>query len=151
MNDRQRCEISFISRCVHMITIAGMKFEDHRDAMKISDLAFESAIEPFELCDEKNKKSLIRRVIRMQDETINKMLGNSHGEKVVLTVYCFVEKLISLDYMTIPEESKLRVVIDYLLSLLDVNSESVQKRLKSGRKQADKWLEALQVQGYYRI
>lgn len=151
MNDRQRCEISFISRCVHMITIAGMKFEDHRDGMKISDLAFESAIEPFDLCDEKNKKSLIRRVMRMQDETINKMLGNSHGEKVVLTVYCFVEKLISLEYLVIPEESKLRIVIDYLLSLLDVNSESVQKRLKSGRKQADKWLEVLQMQGYYRI
>lgn len=151
MNDRQRCEISFISRCVHMITIAGMKYEDHKDAITISDLAFESAIEPFELCDEKNKKSLIRRVIRMQDCTINKMLGNSHGEKVVLTVYCFVEKLISLDYMTIPEESKLRVVIDYLLSLLDVNSESVQKRLKSARKQADKWFEVLQSEGYYRI
>lgn len=151
MNDRQRCEISFISRCVHMITIAGMRFEDHRDGMKISDLAFESAIEPFDLCDEKNKKSLIRRVIRMQDCTINKMLGNSHGEKVVLIVYCFAEKLIALDYLHIPDESKLRVVIDYLLSLLDVNSESVQKRLKSARKQADKWFEVLQSEGYYRI
>ena len=151
MNDRERCEVSFISRCVHMITIAGMKYGNEKDAAKISDLAYKSAMEPFQLCDEKNKKSLIRRVMRMQEETINKMLGNSHGEKVVLTVYCFVEKLIALDYLAIPEESKLRIVIDYLLSLLDANSESVKKRLKSSRKQADKWLETLQLQGYYRI
>lgn len=151
MNDRQKCEVSFVSRCVHMITIAGLKYSEHKDAIFISDLAYESAIEPFDLCDEKNKKSLIRRVMRMQEETINKMLGNSHGEKVVLTVYCFVEKLIALDYLVIPEESKLRIVIDYLLSILDVSSESVQKRFKSGRKQADKWLESLQLQGYYRI
>lgn len=150
MNDKQKCEVSFISRCVHLITIAGMKYANEKDATKISDLAYESAMEPFLLCDEKNKKSLVRRVIRMQEQTIDKMLGNSHGEKVLLTVYCFIEKLISLDYLIIPEESKLREIVDYLLSLLDVNSESVQKRLQSARKQADKWLEVLQLHGYYK-
>lgn len=149
MNDREKCEVSFISRCVHMITIAGMKYTKNDDANKISNIAYESAIEPFIECDERRKKSLIRRVIRMQDKTINKMIGNYHGEEVLLTLYFFIEKLIEMDYLIIPENSKLRIIVDYLLSLIDINSKLTNKRLKSAKKQADKWMEILKNEGYY--
>jgi hypothetical protein len=151
LKDRERCEVSFIARLVYIVIIGGLKCSTQKQHIEMAEFALQAATEPFLGLDSKRANTLRRRVVRMEDNTIKPMTGKAHGEKVLLVIYFFINELIDKEYLNIPEECKLRIIVDTLLKLLDTKSESMQSRLPSAKKQAEKWLVTLQSEGYYQI
>lgn len=144
LSDKQRCELSFVGRLIHLLILGGITSGNHQE---LADIALKISEEPF--IGATNIDSLKRRVIRMERNTIAPLAGKSHGEKILLICYYFINTLVDEGILAMPEESNLAKLVDFLLELIDVENEVVQKRMASADKQARKWLETLRSEGYY--
>ena len=150
MNDRQRCEVGFIARVVYLLILGGMQMKTDNQHAEIANMALGMCNEPFIGLTEEDRVKLKRRVMRMEEHTIRPLNGKSHGEKILLIVYHFINNLVDMNYLSLPEGSTLAILTDYLLSVVDSENEVVQLRMDSAKKQAAKWLIKLQSEGYYR-
>lgn len=150
MKSRHRCEIMFICRICHVITITGVKFDTAEEHNNFIQTAWEAVLEPTDdLCD-KDKETIRRRVQRMENITLEPACKNAKAEKIVLIGYHFVNELLDRDYIQIAEDSKLHRVMDALLTMIDLDDEVTQRRLVTSAKQARQWMEKLQKEGYFK-
>lgn len=149
MNDKQRCEIMFVARIMHVIALTGCRFEAEGQHEKFVRTATDAVLEPVRDLPVRKAESIRRRVARMEDLTLKPACHKATAEKVLLIGYFFMEGLIEREYLIIHEGSPLRNVTDVLLEAVDLEDEVAQKRLKNGEKQARKWMEKLQSEGYF--
>ncbi len=150
MNHRHRAEISFLARIVYLLILGGVWTAHKKQHEDLEQIAYEAMTLPLQGLTDKDRKSIIRRVCRMEDKTIKPLSGKTHGRKVALIVYYFTNDLIDRNYLEMPEGSSLAIITDFLLGLINPEDTGVQKQMESAKKQAGKWLEQLQLEGYYR-
>lgn len=148
-NDKHRCEESFISKLLYTVIRGGVQMPTIEQHKTLSTYAYDLSIEPFSDMAQKDAEKLIRRVDRMGNNTIKPLLNKAHGEKVLLTVYYFINRIMDMDYLIIPEDSEFRLLIDWLLKELPLDEERVKKRMANANKLSEKWLNILQGEGYY--
>lgn len=150
MNHRHRVEIMFIARTMHVIAVNGVKFETPDEHEEFINEAWEAVLEPSNGLCAKDKETLRRRLMRMEEKTLRPACEKAFAEKIILIGYHFINELQDREYLEIPEGSKLRRITDALLSMIDPEDAVTQKRMVTSAKQARKWLEILQKEGYYR-
>lgn len=146
---QHRCEIMFIARITHVIALNGMKWNTREEYHRFVGKAWEAVIDPVKDLNANAKEFIRVKVNRMEDLTLKPACHKSFSEKILLIGYYFMKDLLDRKYIKIPDESALMQVMDYLLKLVDPNDEGTQKRMESAQKQARKWLEVLQGNGYF--
>jgi hypothetical protein len=146
-NDRHIAEVSFLARMVYLVIISCLD-----DAPQLEKAALEALEEPLSHIHCPKKKAAIkRRVVRMEEPTIKQLEGNSiSGEEVLLTAYHFTEILIAEGYIEMPEDSTFAKVFDTALSLVNLDFPDTQQRFQEAKLRADKWIDNLRREGYYR-
>lgn len=151
MRDIDRCEVSFLGRIVYLVVIGGIQCKTDKHHKELARIALLASMEPFEKLDARKSSALRRRVMRMEEVTIAPMTHKTHAEEVILVVYYFINRLIESEYIDVPEETNLWKIMDYLLSLLDLEKDTIKSYIKTAPAKADKWLKSLEGQGYYKI
>lgn len=146
---RYRCEIMFIARIVHVIALNGMKWDTRKSYDNFVKKAWDAVLEPVKDINTRAKEFIRIKVNKMESLTLEPACEKAFSEKILLIGYYFMSDLIEREYISIPEDSALMQVTDYLLTLIDPDNEVTQKRMESAQKQAKKWLEILQKEGYF--
>lgn len=146
---QHRCEIMFLARITHVIAINGIRWDTRKEYEDFVKMAWAAVIEPVKGLNINAKEFIRVKVNRMEALTLAPACRKSFSEKILLIGYFFMKDLMDRDYIDIPEESTLMQVMDYLLKLIDPGDEGTQKRMESAQKQAAKWLQVLQAQGYF--
>lgn len=149
MNDRQRCEVMFTARIMHVIATGGVSFKEEGAHERFVALATSALFEPVQDVTRDKANKLRERMERMARKTIIPECKVSKAEKMLLIGYHFINKLVEDEYLFIAENSPLRKVTDTLLEAVDMENEVAQKRFKKAEKQARKWLETLRSEGYF--
>ena len=149
MNDRQRCEVMFTARIMHVIAVGGVTFQTPEQHERFMITSLDAVLEPVRDLPVRKAEQIRRRVERMEHKTIVPACKNSFSEKLILVGYHFMNNLINDEYLFIAEDSPLRRVTDTLLEAVDMENEVAQKRFKKAEKQARKWLETLRGEGYF--
>lgn len=141
MNDRHHAELAFLAELVTATVISCTVLPtDEARKLDIAEEEYQRAANP---------AKLRRRVARMVNNTLMRLPQGMAGEKVVIIVYSFFERLVQEGLIEIPEQSRAAQIMDWLLSVIDPENSVTQKRIKNAEKDSRKWLERLQNDGYF--
>jgi len=141
MNDRRHAEIAFLAELVSAVVISCTALPtDKKEQLDIAEAEYHRASNP---------DKLRRRVARMMKATLMRLPEGMAGEKVVIITYRFFELLVQEGIIEVPEDSPAAQIMDWLLSAIDPDDPVTQKRIKNADKDARKWLERLQTDGYF--
>jgi len=142
LSERRATEIGYLCELVTATAISCTTNDD------IKQTADRISHEEINKTGKANK--IKRRIARMMHLTLMKVPEGTDGAKVVIIVYCFFETLTDKGIIGIPDDSPMGKLMDWLLGAIPAHDELTQKRIKNGRKDAAKWLKALQGQGYFK-
>jgi hypothetical protein len=145
-NARRTAELCFIACLINVTAMACVEGAAREQVLELSKQAM---IELAEGADAKQRRTIDNHHRNMLNLTIATMQDGCAGEKIVLAVYCFIEMLCDAGYITIGNESTVALLMEWLLSKIDAESELTEKRLKNAKKDANKWLVKLKENGYY--
>ena len=146
INTRRTAELCFIACLINVTAMACVEGE-MRDY--VIELSKDAMLELAEGADAKQRHKIDNHHKTMLNCTIATMQNGCAGEKIVLSVYCFIEMLCDADYITIGNKSTVALLMEWLLSKIDAESKLTEKRLKNAKKNANKWLANLRKNGYY--
>lgn len=139
----------FIGRIMNVIALNGMRFDTKDEHREFVEESWRAVMEPVAGLNIKAREFIRIKVSVMESLTLKPACENSFAEKILLIGYYFMDDLIEREYIIIPEDSALRKVTDYLLSLVDPSDKGTMKRMESAKKQAKKWMQILQEKGYF--
>lgn len=142
LSERRATEIVYLCE---LVTATAISCTANDDIKQTAD-----RISSEELAKTGKANKIKRRVARMMHMTIMNIPEGTEGAKVVIIVYCFFELLTDKGIIGIPDDSPMGELMDWLLGAIPAHDVLTQKRLKNGRKDAAKWLKALQGQGYFK-
>lgn len=142
LSERRATEIAYLCE---LVTATAISCTADDDIKQVADQISRGEIEKTGKADK-----IKRRVARMMRLTIMKIPEGTEGAKVVIIVYCFFELLTDKGIIEIPDDSPVGELMDWLLGAIPAHDVLTQKRIKNGRKDAAKWLKALQSQGYFK-
>lgn len=146
---RERCEIMYICRIMNVIALNGMRFDAQEEHARFVEETWQAVMEPVKDLNHKAREFIRVKVNAMENLTLKPACDKSFAEKILLIGYYFMDDLIEREYLIIPEDSALRRVTDYLLTMVNIEDEGTQKRMESAQKQAKKWMQILQGKGYF--
>ncbi|MCC3246729.1 hypothetical protein LG047_15620 [Methylocystis sp. WRRC1] len=149
MNDRQRTEALFFPTMLLNIIDCGVTDQEAEDFKRCRAYLIEANEETLRGCDDKRRRQLMRRVVRLHDALTEEYREHeARVDKVGLMVVYVLQAVLAADYLVLEEGSRLSVAIGAIIEGLgDAFSES---RLDaSARKHAAKMLAQLQREGYF--
>lgn len=146
INVRRTSELCFVACLINVTAMACVEGEARDYVVELSKQAM---LELADGADAKQRHSIDNHHKTMLNCTLATMQDGCAGEKIVLSVYCFIDLLCEAGYINIGNESKVAVLMEWLLSKIDAESELTEKRLKNAKKDATKWLVKLKENGYY--
>lgn len=144
LSDKKRTELCFVASMVLTLITGGVT----SDSDTLQKTAVDAVNDTLEGMPKAKHIKFINRTWRMLEKTM-KASENESGEKIMFSVYHFIESLITSGYLEMPEDSNLARVVDFLLELPDYEKEYTQARLKKAEKTSQKWLDVLQKEGYF--
>lgn len=146
INVRRTAELCFIACLINVTAMACVEGEARDDVIELSKKAM---IELAEGATDKQRHTIDNHHRAMLNCSLATMQDGCAGEKIVLAVYCFIELLCDAGYITIGEDSTVALLMEWLLSKIDAESELTEKRLKNAQKDAVRWLGKLREKVYY--
>ena len=146
LNTHRTAELCFLPCMINVIAASCMAGDSKQEAFELSKNAM---LEMTAGASKKQCRTIDNHHNTMLKYTIATMQSGIAGEKIVLAVYCFIELLCEHELIIIGDESAVAVLMNWLLTSIDADSDVTQKRLKNAQKDAARWLDALQKAGYY--
>lgn len=149
ISDRQRVEIMLLPVLAYAVVQAGAE-DPKSELVKEACDSFQSAVvEAIRLTDDKKKRNLSRRVLRLSEEVIDPYAKEGgRVDKVGLILYNLLNWILNSGYLELHSGSNMDKGLELLLPGLE--RAAGQERLsRSARRAAEKILKALQAQGYF--
>jgi hypothetical protein len=145
LHDRTRKEWLYITLLVKIVAEGSVALTSEQKQW--IDDAIENCITELQTNDKHFKVavSLINITLR---KFVENAPDNIAGEKVAITLYCFLELLTAQNKLSLPENSKVAEIVDWIIGNIDYNNVT-EKRIKNGNKVANQWLQALQGRSYF--
>lgn len=147
LNDRQRVELLLFPLLLKSILESGARRDAHYETCaQILDGAM---IEIIGRLDDQRRKQIMRRTVRVHDDITDvTRKGGARVDKVALTVFYAMQKLLDAGALELDEGSDLSEAIHAIIhAFADAFEEA---RLDaSARKHAAKMIERLQALGYF--
>jgi hypothetical protein len=124
-------------------------FGDDEDVAKQNACeAMQEYLSIFELCDEKKKRNLQNRLMRLHSNIIDDEYAERPIKSVAIILYYLIVNLTRYGFY-MHEDSLSCKLVDCLLQSIDQEADDFGKVTASAQKQADKILKKLQENGFF--
>jgi hypothetical protein len=150
LSDRKRREYVYITRVIQLTACHAVD-TDEQTQQNIRTLC-QQALDELLPYEQEKQRQLWRRINCAIDVTLKLMVQkdpNIAGERAVLIVYYLLDKLAETGALLLVHDSPLHKIVEWLLSNIDPENELTQHRMIKAEKEAQKWIERLQKEGFF--